>query len=66
MKLNKLKGKLTEMGMSYGQCASAINISTTSFSNKINGISKFYVEEAKELSEVLKMTNEEKMDIFLN
>lgn len=66
LKLDKLKGKLTEMHMSYEVCAKSIGISTTSFSQKINGNSKFYVEEVKKLSELLKMTNKEKLDIFLN
>ncbi len=48
----RLKGKLIEKELTYKDCATAIGISVTSFSKKVNGSSKFYIEE--------------KIDIFLN
>lgn len=66
MKCYKLKGKLVEKGLTYKDCASAIGISVTSFNNKMNGISKFYIEEVVILSNILALTSEEKIDIFLH
>ncbi len=65
IKLNKLKGKIVEKKHAYKECAKALNISTTTFSNKMNGKSEFHIGEIKELSIFLKLTLEEKMDIFL-
>jgi hypothetical protein len=66
LKLNKLKGKLVEREMSYEKCANSLEISITAFNNKMNGHSKFYIEEAKQLGDILNMTQQEKIDIFLN
>lgn len=63
--LNVLKGKLREKGKTYADCATAIGISTTSFSEKINGRRNFTVEEANDVSAFLEMTDKEKVDIFL-
>ena len=63
--LNVLKGKLREKGKTYSDCATAIGISTTSFSEKINGRRNFTVEEANDVSVYLEMTDKEKVDIFL-
>ena len=41
-------------------------VTITTFSNKMNGNSKFYVEEINSLSKYLDLTIEEKIDIFLN
>ena len=65
MNIPKLKGKIKEMEKSYAECASAIGISTTSFSNKINGSSKFYIDELEKLGDFLNMTLEERNVIFL-
>jgi hypothetical protein len=54
------------MGKSYAECAAAIDISTTSFANKINGKSKFYIDELERLGNFLRMTPEERNNIFLN
>lgn len=62
----KLKVKLLEKKLTYKDCASAIGISVTAFNNKVNGTSKFYIEEASVLSEKLELTKDEKIDIFLN
>ena len=62
----KLKGKLRECGKTYEDCSRAIGITTTSFSNKINGSSKFYIDELEKLGDYLEMTNNEKAEIFLH
>ncbi len=66
MNADKLKGKLVEKKKSYAQCAEALGITLTTFNNKINGLSKFYIDEVRELSSFLKLSNNEKIDIFLN
>ncbi|HBE9482679.1 TPA: DUF739 domain-containing protein [Clostridioides difficile] len=66
MNPNKLKGKLVEKNLTYEDCSKILDISTTTFSNKVNGISRFYVCEAKLLSNILELSDLEKIEIFLN
>lgn len=66
MNIPKLKGKIKEEDKTYEECASAIGISTTTFCNKINGISKFYIDELENLGNFLNMTSAEKHAIFLD
>lgn len=66
MNLDKLKGKLVEKKKTYINCSEAIGITLTAFNNKMNGHSRFYVDEINKLSEYLGLTNNEKIDIFLN
>ena len=66
MNIDKLKGKLVEKKKTYEECSKAIGVTITTFSNKMNGNSKFYVEEINNLSKYLELTIEEKVDIFLN
>lgn len=63
--IDKLKGKLTEKRKTYIECSDALDISVTSFSKKMNGHSKFYIEEVNALSNYLGLTEVEKIDIFL-
>lgn len=65
MNYSKLKGKIVEKSKTYENCAIALGISTTSFNSKINGKTKFSVQEANNLSEFLSMSDREKIDIFL-
>lgn len=65
MNLNKLKGKLRECDTTYAKCANAIGISVASFNLKINGKSKFYIEELEQLGDFLEMSKDERADIFL-
>lgn len=64
--LNKLKGKLLEKGKTYQDSAGYLGISTNAFNDKINGKRRFYVDEVNKLSILLELTDEEKIDIFLN
>ena len=66
MNIPKLKGKIKEKDKNYAECASAVGCSITSFSNKMNGISKFYIDELEKLGNFLDMTQAEKNDIFLS
>ncbi len=64
-RLNVLKGKMREKGETYASCAKEIGISTTSFCEKINGKRKFSVEEASLIARYLKLSDQEKIYIFL-
>lgn len=66
MNLDKLKGKLVEKKKTYRDCAKYLDISVATFNLKMNGKSKWYVEEINELSEYLGLTLAEKVEIFLN
>lgn len=66
MNLDRLKGKLREKGKSYEDCAGYLGVSVTTFNSKMNGRSKFYVDEINKLSTFLGLSNSEKIDIFLN
>lgn len=66
MDLNKIKGKLKENNLTYGDISMTLGISRTTFNDKINGRKKFYIDEIKELSKKLNLTDEEKINIFLN
>ena len=65
MDLNKIKGKLKENNLTYGDISMTLGISRTTFNDKINGKKKFYIDEIKELSKKLNLTDEEKINIFL-
>lgn len=64
-KLNALKGKLVEKNKRYSECANQLGISVTTFSDKMNGKSKFNVEEANALANFIGLSDEEKVNIFL-
>lgn len=66
MNVDKLRGKLVEKKKTYEECSKYLGISITSFSNKMNSRTNFYVDEINKLSELLELTNQEKIDIFLN
>ena len=65
MQLQKLKGKLKEMSKSYEDCANAIGVTTTTFNAKMNGRTRFYIDELDALGNYLSMSQGEKADIFL-
>lgn len=66
MNLNRLKGRIRENNKTYRDCAKIIGISVTSFNSKMNGKSRFYIDELEELGNFLDMTGEEKANIFLH
>lgn len=65
MNIPKLKGYLLEKGVSYHDCATATNMSVTSFSNKLNGKSNLDIVEINDLVTFLKMPYDLAMEIFL-
>lgn len=66
MKIDKLKGKIRERSKTYRDCAEMIGISKASFNSKMNGKSRFYIDELAVLGNYLCMTDAEKVDIFLD
>lgn len=66
MEMLKLKGLLTEKKKTYGDCAKHLNISVTSFNEKINGKRSFSCWEATELAEYLGLSYEDRANIFLS
>ena len=64
MDLDRLKLKLFEKKKTYEDCAKAIGVGTTTFSNKMNGQVRFYVDELVALLQYLDCDLEE-MHFFL-
>ncbi len=65
MNKDKLKGKLVEKKKTYEDCADALGVSITTFSNKMNGKGSLYIEEVNILANFLCLTESEKVEIFL-
>lgn len=63
--MNKLKGKLVEKGVTYQHCADYLGISKVTFVKKINGQTQFTLKEVREISNLLNLTNEDKIAFFL-
>lgn len=55
---NKLKGKITELGLSIKDLAKEVGISEHSLRNKINGITPFKADEAFILAGLLGIEEE--------
>lgn len=65
MNIQKLKGLLVEKGKTYEDCSNALNVSVTSFSNKMNGKTKFDIVEINRLVKYLDLEKDEAVNIFL-
>ncbi len=66
MDSQKLKGKMREKSKTYQDVAEAIGVSITTINDKLNGKRKIYVEEAQAISNLLDLSNDERVSIFLN
>ena len=66
MEIKKIKTKLFEKGVTYSEASQKIGISKYSFTKKVNGKSKFSVDEAEKLSRLLELSNDEIVNIFFN
>lgn len=64
MNKNKLKGKIREQGLTYKILAKKIGISVTSVNYKVNGQNLFNHEEMIKLREILRLTDNEIIEIF--
>lgn len=56
---NKIKGRLVELGLTQKDVADALNLAQATVSQKINGVRPLYLEEAKMLADLLKISAEE-------
>lgn len=66
MDKNKLKGKIVECGYNYKKVANSLEISETTLVSKINGKTKFNIDEVRYLSNILSLNNNEILKIFFN
>lgn len=66
MNKNKLKGKIRERGLTYQKLAKKIGISVTSVNYKVNGQNLFNHEEMIKLREILRLTDNEIIEIFFH
>ena len=66
MDINKLKGKIREKGLTYKILAQKIGIGLTSMNYKINGKHLFNHEEMIKLREILRLTDNEIIEIFFH
>ena len=66
MKLNKLKGKIVEMGMNVETLAELCEIERSSMYRKLNNFEKITIGEAKKIKAALNLSDEDATDIFLN
>lgn len=65
MNIQKLKGKIVEMGYSVETLAEEIGIDRSSLYRKLNNGEKITIGEARKLKSALKLTEEEATVIFL-
>lgn len=65
MKRNRLKAKMVENGMSVETVASAIGMERSKLYRKLNNFEKFTIGDATKIKDVLNMTDQEAIDIFL-
>lgn len=65
MNVNKLKGKVVEMGMNVETLAETIGIDRSSLYRKLNNFEKVTIGEAQKMKDALSMSDEEAYEIFL-
>lgn len=66
-KVNKIKGKIVEKGLSMTKFADLIGMHRSALYRKLsNPDDKFTIREANKIRTVLKLTKEEAMDIFFS
>lgn len=63
---NILRGKIVENGYTIQQLAQKIGISKSAFYRRVNDTDRFTIGEANRIKDVLKLTNEEICQIFIN
>lgn len=67
MNLPKLRGKIAEKGIVQDDLRPLWgNCTRQTVSNKVNGKTPITLDEAQRLSELLNLTDQEKLDIFLS
>lgn len=66
MNRNKLLGKIKENGFTIETVAHLTGMSLSTLSRKLNGHVEFTRDEINAISDALKMSNEDLLDIFFN
>ena len=66
MNKNNINGKIRETGLTYQKLAKKIGISVTSVNYKVNGQNFFNHEEMIKLREILRLTDNEIIEIFFH
>ena len=66
MKLNKLKARIIEKGMSVEMLADAIGKERSTLYRKLNNFEKITIGEAAKIKMVLEMSDADAIDIFLS
>lgn len=66
MNINKLKGKITEKGLSVEKLAGLIEIDRSSLYRKLNNGEKITIGEARKMRDALNLTAEEASAIFFD
>lgn len=62
----KIKSKLILLGKSVLWLANKLSISKASLYNKLNGKTRFTLDEVRIITDVLELTDEEVIDIFFD
>lgn len=67
MNVNKIKGKMCELGITYTMAGEALDMTASTFSNKLNGKrnSRFFVDELDKLGDLLNLSRKERGEFFL-
>lgn len=64
MNILKLRGKMTEMGISVEDLAAKLGVNRSTVYRKLDGGEKITIGEAQKIKDVLGLTNEEARAIF--
>ena len=62
----KLRYKIKSSGIKISYLAEQLGLSRQGLANKINGDTEFYGSEISKMSELLRLTPEEREEIFFN
>lgn len=65
MNMNKLRAKIVERGMNVEELAEIIGMTGTTLYRKLRAPLKITIGEAIQMKDVLKLTDEEALEIFL-
>ena len=66
VKAEKITDKMKELNIRKEGVAAGLNISVSSFNNKLHGRTSFTVQEARDLSAILHFSQKEMLDIFFS
>ena len=66
MDIKKLKGKITENGLSVEKLAGLMGVDRSSLYRKLNNAERITIGEAQRMKVALNLTNEEASVIFFN